>query len=236
MGEELAGKVALVTGASRGIGAAVARALHREGAALGLASRSGTDLGLADTVARPCDVRDPAQLETLVAATVERFGRLDAIVANAGVGTIGPFLELDPAELEEMVDVNVKGVLYTLRAGLPRLLERGEGDVVVITSGAGRRGLPDRAVYCATKFAQSGLVRALDHELRPRGIRCTVVAPGGTRTEFAFGRGRSPQMPELETMMSPEAVAEAVVFVLTRPRELRVTELAFQPASEPSWG
>ena len=231
----LAGRVALVTGASRGIGAAIARMLAAEGARLGLASRSGDDLGL-DAVALPCDVRDPGQLEALVAATVERFGRLDILVVNAGVGTIGPFLELGAEELEEMVDVNVKGALYAVRAALPHLVASGAADVVTVTSGAGRRGLPGRAVYCATKFAQAGFTASLDHELREHGVRCCVVAPGGTRTEFAMGRGREPDMAQLEGMMRPEDVAEAVRFVLTRPRDLRVYELAFQPMQEPSWG
>lgn len=232
----LSGRVALVTGASRGIGAAVARALSAEGAALALASRSGADLGLSDTVTAPCDVREPEQLEALVSAAVERFGGLDICVCNAAVGTIGPFLDLPWDELEEMVDVNVKGVLYTVRAALPHLIASGAADLVTITSGAGRWALPDRAVYCATKFAQAAFTRSLDHELREKGVRCSVVAPGGTRTEFAFGRGRSPATPGLDRMLSPDEVAQAVVFVLTRPRGMRVGELSFQPVSEPSWG
>ena len=232
----LSGRVALVTGASRGIGAAVARALSAEGAALALASRGGADLGLSDTVTAPCDVREPEQLEALVSAAVERFGGLDICVCNAAVGTIGPFLDLPGVELEEMVDVNVKGVLYTVRAALPHLIASGAADLVTITSGAGRWALPDRAVYCATKFAQAGFTRSLDHELREKGVRCSVVAPGGTRTEFAFGRGRSPVTPGLDRMLSPDEVAQAVVFVLTRSRGMRVGELFFQPVSEPSWG
>jgi NAD(P)-dependent dehydrogenase (short-subunit alcohol dehydrogenase family) len=173
----LNGRVALVTGASRGIGAAVARALSAEGAALALASRGGADLGLSDTVTAPCDVREPEQLEALVSAAVERFGGLDICVCNAAVGTIGPFLDLPWDELEEMVDVNVKGVLYTVRAALPHLIASGAADLVTITSGAGRWALPDRAVYCATKFAQAGFTRSLDHELRGKGVRCSVVAP-----------------------------------------------------------
>ena len=103
----LEGKVALVTGASRGIGAAVARQLDEHGVKLGLGSRSGENLGL-DAVAQPCDVRDPEQVESLVAATVDRFGRLDILVANAGVGAYGPFLQLAPEHLDEMIDVNLK--------------------------------------------------------------------------------------------------------------------------------
>ena len=232
----LDGKVALVTGASGGIGAAVARSLAREGVRLGLASRRGDDLGIAEAVAAPCDVRDPAAVEAFVERVVERFGGLDIVVANAGVGAYGPFLELDPAHLEEMIDVNVKGTLYAVRAALPHLLKSDAADVVTVASEAGRRGLPFEAVYSASKFAQVGFTRALDHELRPHGIRCTNVCPGGVATEFAMGRGRTPEMPELAGMMSAEDVAEAVLFVLTRPRNHRILEMAFRPVTEGSWG
>ena len=232
----LEGKVAVVTGASRGIGAAVSRALAREGASLGLASRSGDDLGIDGAVARPCDVRKQADLDALVSATVDRFGRLDILVANAGVGAYGPFLELDPEHLEEMIDVNVKGTLYAVRAALPHLLESPEADIVTVASEAGRRGLPLEAVYCASKFAQVGFTRALDHELRELGVRCANVCPGGVATDFAMGRGRTPEMPELGGMMTAEDVAEVVVFVLTRPRSHRILEAAFRPVTEPSWG
>jgi 3-oxoacyl-[acyl-carrier protein] reductase len=233
---DLNGKVALVTGASRGIGAAVAGALSRAGVRLGLASRSGADLGIEGAVALPCDVRDPAAVAALVERTVERFGGLDIVVANAGVGSYGPFLDLPAEEMEEILDVNVKGTFYTLRAALPHLLRSEAADVVTLASEAGRRGLPFEATYCASKFAQVGLTRALDHELRPQGVRCTNVCPGGVATDFAMGRGRTQDMPELGGMMSPEDVAEAVMFVLTRPRNHRILEVAFRPVTEDSWG
>jgi len=229
-------KVALVTGASRGVGAAVAKALAREGVSLGLVSRSGDDLGIDGAVAGAADVRRPGDVERVANETVERFGRLDIVVANAGVGAYGPFVDLDPEIVEEIIDVNVKGTLYTVRAALPHLLESGEGDVVTLASVAGLRGLPLESVYCASKFAQVGFTRALDHELRPHGIRCTNVCPGGVATDFAMGRGRTPDMPELATMMSAEDVAEVVLFVLTRPRRLRVLDAAFRPVTEASWG
>jgi NADP-dependent 3-hydroxy acid dehydrogenase YdfG len=232
----LAGRVALVTGASRGVGAAVARALAREGASVGLASRSGDDLGIAGAVAEPADVRRPDDMERIVAETVDRFGRLDIVVANAGVGAYGPFLELDPEHLEEIVDVNVKGTLYTVRAALPHLVTSGAGDVITLASVAGLRGLPLESVYCASKFAQIGFTRSLDHELRELGVRCTNVCPGGVATDFAMGRGRTPDMPELKTMMSAEDVAEVVIFVLTRPRHFRILDTAFRPVTEQSWG
>jgi NAD(P)-dependent dehydrogenase (short-subunit alcohol dehydrogenase family) len=232
----LAGKVALVTGASRGIGAAVARALGAEGVRLALASRSGDDLGLDGAVARPCDVRRPEDLEALAAEAVERFGGIDILVANAGVGAYGPFLDLPADQLEEMIDVNVKGTLYAVRAALPHLLESDAADIVTLASEAGRRGLPLEAVYCASKFAQVGFTRALDHELREQGVRCSNVCPGGVATDFAMGRGRTPEMPALAGMMTPENVAEVVLFVISRPRNHRILETAFRPVAEPAWG
>ncbi len=232
----LEGKAAFVTGASRGIGAAVSRALSGAGVAVGLASRSGDDLGLERSVGLACDVSDPGEVNAAVAATVERFGRLDILVANAGVGAYGPFLELSPEHLEEMIDVNLKGTLYAVRAALPHLLESPEADIVTLASEAGRRGLPYEAVYCASKFGQVGFTRALDHELREHGIRCTNICPGGVATDFALdeGRGRTPDV--LPGMMSADDVAEVVVFALERPRHLRLLETALRPMSEASWG
>jgi NADP-dependent 3-hydroxy acid dehydrogenase YdfG len=232
----LEGKVALVTGASRGIGAAVAHSLAAEGVRLALASRSGDDLGLDAAVARPCDVRRPDDLEALATEAVERFGGIDILVANAGVGAYGPFLDLPADQLEEMIDVNVKGTLYAVRAALPHLLKSDAADIVTLASEAGRRGLPLEAVYCASKFAQVGFTRALDHELREQGVRCSNVCPGGVATDFAMGRGRTPDMPALAGMMRPEDVAEVVLFVITRPRNHRILETAFRPVAEPSWG
>ena len=231
----LEGKVALVTGASRGIGAAVARSLAAQGVRLGLASRSGDDLGL-DAVAHPCDVRDPDQLESLAQATAERFGRLDILVANAGVGAYGSFLDLTREYIDEMIDVNLKGSIWAVRAALPHLLKSEAADIVMLASEAGRRGLPYESVYCASKFGQVGLGRSLDHELREHGIRCTNVCPGGVATDFALekGRGRTPDV--LPGMMSPEDVAEVVLFVLTRPRGHRILETALRPVTEQSWG
>ncbi len=236
MSVSLAGKVAFVTGASRGIGAAVARALAAEGVKLGLASRSGDDLGLADTVGLRCDVADRAQVDAAVAAAVERFGRLDILVANAGVGAYGPFAELSPEHLEEMIDVNLKGTIYAVGAALPHLLESGEADIVTLASEAGRRGFPGEAVYCASKFGQVGFTRALDGELRERGVRCTNVCPGGVATDFALDDGRGRSRDVLPGMMSADDVADVVLFVLTRGRNHRILETALRPMSEASWG
>jgi NADP-dependent 3-hydroxy acid dehydrogenase YdfG len=232
----LDGKVALITGASRGIGAAVARTLAGEGSGLILASRSGDDLGIEGAVAQAADVRDLPALEALANEGAERLGGIDILVVNAGVGAYGPFLDLPFDQMEEMIDVNVKGALYAIRATLPHLLKSDGADVVMLASEAGRRGLPLEAVYCSSKFAQVGLTRALDHELREHGVRCTNVAPGGVATDFAMGRGRTPDMPGLAEMMSPQDVADVVLFVLTRPRNHRILEVALRPVSEGSWG
>jgi NADP-dependent 3-hydroxy acid dehydrogenase YdfG len=232
----LDGRVALITGASRGIGSAIATTLAAEGASVALASRSGDDAGIPGAFAQACDVRDAAALQSMVDATAERFGGIDIIVVNAGVGAYGPFLDLEPAHIEEMIDVNVKGAIYAARAALPHLLKSDAADFVMIASEAGRRGLPFEAVYCASKFAQVGLTAALDHELREQGVRCTNICPGGVATDFAMGRGRTPDMPQLAGMMQPQDVAEAVRFVVTRPRTHRILEVAFRPVTEQSWG
>jgi 3-oxoacyl-[acyl-carrier protein] reductase len=230
------GRVAFVTGASAGIGAAVARMLHDAGAAVGLASRRGDDLGLERGLGVTCDVSDHTQVEAAVAATVERFGQLDIAVANAGVGSYGPLLDLSQEHLDEMIDVNFKGTVYTMRAALPHLLKSDAADFVSLASEAGRRGLPYESVYCGSKFGQVGFTRAMDHELREHGVRCTNVCPGGVATEFALddGRGRTPDV--LPGMMTAEDVAEIVMFVLTRPRGLRILETAIRPMTETSWG
>ena len=233
---DLNGKVAVVTGASRGIGAAVARALSDEGVQLGLASRSGDDLGLPDALGLACDVRRLEQVEDAVGKTVARFGRLDICVANAGVGSYHTLAETPVEHIEEMIDINLKGTIYAIRACIPHLIESGEGDVITLASEAGRRGLPGEAVYCASKFGQVGLTRALDHELREHGVRCTNVCPGGVATDFALEEGYGRTTDVLPGMMTAEDVAEVVLFCLTRPRGHRILETALRPMTEASWG
>ena len=233
---ELEGKVALITGASGGIGAAVARRLHEEGASVGLLSRHGDDLGLDRALGLVCDVRSRDGVAEATEAVALHFGRIDIAVANAGVGAYGDFLDLDPEQLEAMIDVNLKGTLYTAAAALPHLIDAGAGDFLSMASVAGLRGLPGEAVYNASKFGQLGFTRALDHELRERGVRCTCICPGGVHTDFAMGTGRTEGDPELEGMMSPDEVADVVLFTVTRPRRLRILTTSFRPMTEASWG
>jgi NADP-dependent 3-hydroxy acid dehydrogenase YdfG len=233
---QLEGKVALVTGASGGIGASVARSLHEAGASVGLLSRRGADLGLERSLGLACDVRDRAAVERATSEVVERFGRLDIAVANAGVGASCPSLEPYPQQLEVMIDINLKGTLYTATATLPHLIAAGEGDFVSLASVAGVRAFPGEAVYNASKFGQVGFTRALDHELRERGVRSTCICPGGVHTEFAIGTGRQEGDPELQEMLTPDEVAEVVLFAVTRPRHLRILTTTFRPLSEASFG
>jgi NADP-dependent 3-hydroxy acid dehydrogenase YdfG len=231
---DISGRVALVTGASRGIGAATSRMLAEAGVRVALASRKGDDLGLDGALGIACDVSSREQVEAAVAQTVEGLGGLDILLNNAGVATYGPFLDLAVEDIEEMIDVNLKGTLYATRAALPHLLESDAADILNIASVAGLRGFPNESVYCASKFGQLGFGRALDHELRERGVRVTNLCPGGVATDFAIGRGR----PEEATagMMHAEDVAETVLFAVSRPRNHRVLTLSYRPMSEPSAG
>lgn len=233
---QLQGRTALITGASRGLGAATARALSERGANLALASRSGADLGIAGVVAQPCDVRDAPAVEAIVAAAVERFGGLDIVVANAGVGGYGRFIDGDPAFDEEIIDVSVKGLLNTVRASLPALERSDAADLAAVASIAGQRAPEGEAVYAAAKHAQVGFMRSLDHELWDRGVRCSIICPGGIATDFAIGRGRAHEDPDRDGFMSAEEVAEAVVYALDRPRTQRVLEMNVLPMAEDSMG
>ncbi len=224
---DLSGTVVAITGASSGIGAATARALGAEGASVALGARRKDRLTeLADELGAQVaivemDVRTSEDSQRLVDQAVESFGHLDAIVVNAGVGMYGGIMDQTDDEIRAMIDTNVAGTIWPIRAAVPRLLENGGGDIVIVASVAGLRGAGDEAVYAATKHAQVGLAGGLDRELREKNIRVSTIAPGGTATEFAMGTGRTPDMPGLADMLDAEDMAAAVVTVLQQPKSMR---------------
>jgi 3-oxoacyl-[acyl-carrier protein] reductase len=130
-------------------------------------------------------------------------------------------MDLSDEQLAVMMDTNIAGTVWPIRAAVPHFLENGAGDVVIVASVAGLRGAGDEAVYAATKFAQVGLAGGLDRELRAQNIRVSTICPGGVATEFAMGTGRTPDMPGLEEMLRPEDVAAAIVTVLKQPKSMR---------------
>lgn len=235
---DLTGKVAFITGASSGIGSEVAKSLRGQGVKLALFSRSGKGPELSDTLELRGDVGDRDEVTDAVEQAVKHFGRLDIVVSNAGVGSYGQFVDVPTQHEAEMIRTNVMGTINLYRAAVPHLKAAGSGDLITLASEAGRRGLPGEAVYSASKFAQVGLTRALDNELREFGIRATNICPGGVWTNFAIdeGRGRTDGSEQLQGMMRPADIAELITFVLTRPRHMRILETALRPMTEASWG
>ena len=191
---DLAGKVALVTGASRGIGAAAARALSQAGAAGVLAARDEAacatlqaeiEAAGGQAVACACDVAEAAQVEAAVALAVQRFGRIDILINNAGViDPIAPLAEADAAAWGRLIDVNVKGVFHGLRHALPPMIAQGSGVVVNISSGAATRPLEGWSAYCASKAAVLMLTRAAQAEAGPAGVRVVGLSPGTVATDM----------------------------------------------------
>jgi NADP-dependent 3-hydroxy acid dehydrogenase YdfG len=226
---DLSGEVAIITGASSGIGLACARTLAQAGMRIVCAARRQDrlehlveELGADRARAVRTDVRSPAAARQMVAEALDAFGRIDALIANAGTGMYGGILDHPDEALATMIDTNVSGTVWPIRAVLPTFLRDGRGgDIIIVASVAGLRGGGHEAVYAATKFAQVGLAGALDRELTPKGIRVTAMCPAGTRTEFAIGHGRMPDMPELSRMLDPEDVAGAVLVALRQPRRMR---------------
>lgn len=235
---DLTGKVAVISGASSGIGESLAHLLSEHGVKLGLLSRSGRDLGLPNSITRSVDVTDREAVESFVREVADAYGAIDIAVANAGVGSYGSFLDVPKKHEDEMIATNVNGTINLYRAALPYIKAVGRGDLITVASEAGRRGLPGEAVYSASKFAQVGLTRALDNELREFNIRATNICPGGVETNFALddARGRTKGSDQLAGMMRPEDVAELIYFVLSRPRHFRILETALRPVTEASWG
>ncbi len=229
--ESLAGKVALVTGAGKGIGKAIAVALAKEGVHVGLVARTEKDiqavaaelaaLGVKAAVAT-ADVADRAQVEAAVAAVQGQLGPVDILINNAGTATFGKFLELEPEVWERQIRVNVFGVYYATRAVLPGMIERKTGDIVNISSTAGKSGSPVTSAYSASKFAVFGLSESLMQEVRKHNIRVTALAPSTVVTDLANSANLITGDPE--RVMHPEDFAELVVSQLKLNRRVFVKE------------
>ena len=231
MGDALAGRVVLVTGSSRGIGAEVAVKAAAVGALVAVhyhRSAEGAEQTLgriretgAEGATFAADLVDGRQAEQLVERVIGHFGRVDALVNNAGRTLLGPFLEIQPAEWNEVIATDLTAAYHTCRAVLPSMVERGSGTIVNIASRLGQIGIAETAAYAAAKAGLIGLTRALAQEFGPHGIRVNAVAPGVTETgmttelvESEEGRRRLREMP-LGRFGRPDEVADAVIFLLS---------------------
>ena len=227
--------VTIITGASRGIGRAVAVAAAREGARVGLIARSDADLRhvLTDCGGRGAialaDVADPDALTSAIRTLEDDLGPTDVLVANAGIGSYGAFADLTAEEAERLVRVNVLGTVHALRAVVPGMIERRRGHLVTIGSIAGRLGSPFEAIYSATKFAGVGLTEALVVELEPYGIGVSLVNPGPVATAFGDARGH-PYDRARPKPVPPEDVADAVIRAVTSGRHEQYVPASFRPA------
>ncbi|HKE19448.1 MAG TPA: SDR family oxidoreductase [Kofleriaceae bacterium] len=242
MSEKLLGKSVVVTGASSGIGRACALALAREGADLIVTARREDRLAVLvraiEATGRRAalvagDAREEKTAMAAVAAAVDRFGRLDILINNAGAGIYKDLVDTSAAEYDHLVDTNVRSTFLFTRHAVPHMIAAKSGTVLVISSMAGKYGFAGEAVYCATKFAQVGLAQALDKELRPHGIKVGAICPGGVKTEFALGAGRTEDSVAASTMLEPEDVASAVVLACTQPAGARIIEIQMRTMSEP---
>lgn len=234
-------KVVVITGASAGIGRATARTLVARGAQVVLGARRQdrldelvAELGSDRAAVLRMDVRTPADAEALVQLAVDRFGRIDALVANTGIGYYGGILDHDDETIADMLDTNVAGTVWPVRSAVRRMLPQGTGDIVIVSSVAGTSARANEAVYAATKHAQMGLAVGLDRELYRQGIRVTAVQPGGVVTEFAMqeGGGRTDASPELADMLTAEDVADAIAVALEQPRRVRTLVWRLRGATE----
>ena len=235
------GKIALVTGASRGIGRASALALAQEGAHVIVAARTAGELEtLAGEIralgreALPvaCDLSQTGEVDSLFAQVNDRFGRVDILINNAGAGKYGPVDVLTPEDYDWMMDTNMRSTFLCTRLALPGMKERRDGHIVFVGSVSGLRGTPNQAIYSATKHAQHGFASVLDAECREYNVKVSYLAPGGTSTHFAFGMGRTEGDPKLEQYLDPEDVAEAVVFAVTQPPKARAFLIGIRPMRE----
>jgi 3-oxoacyl-[acyl-carrier protein] reductase len=233
----LAGRVALVTGAGRGVGRAVAVALAREGAALVLAARTARDL---DAVAReisgagghalavPADVRQEQAVAALVTRALEVHGHIDLLVAAAGTAAFGPLAETAPDAWDQMLAVNLRGAFLCCRAVLPAMAARRSGTIILIGSVVTSRTLPGTAAYTASKYGLLGMARVLAEEARPHGVRVGVLSAGAVDTALW---DQVTSSPDRARMLRPEQVAEAALLIATQAPNASLEELTILPAA-----
>jgi NADP-dependent 3-hydroxy acid dehydrogenase YdfG len=244
--QDLHEQVALVTGASSGIGTAVARALAQRGVRVALAARRVDRLralaeeligdGRGDALALACDVRNPDDVQAAVQQTLDRWGKLDILVANAGFGYRSPLVDGDITRWKDMIDTNVYGLLLTLKYGVPPMLERGRGHVIITSSVAGRVPTPGGSAYCGSKFAATAIADVLRQEVGPQGVRVTTIEPGVVISEFQEVAGYTPgildNMLKGATPLLPADIARAVVFAVEQPAHYGVNEIVVRPTGQ----
>lgn len=242
MAGKLNGKVAIVTGASAGIGQACARALAAEGAQLVLTARRQERLRtLASEIEAlgtkafivAGDAREEETARRTIRTAMESAGRVDILINNAGMGIYKDLVETSAEEYDELMNTNVRSTFLFTRHAVPVMLAQGEGTILMLSSMAGIYGFAGEAVYCATKFAQVGFAQALDKELRARGIKVGVICPGGVKTEFAIGQGRTEEGVAQSGMLEPEDVAAAVLLACTQSPGSRIIEIRMRTMAEP---
>jgi NADP-dependent 3-hydroxy acid dehydrogenase YdfG len=238
---DLSNEVVLITGATTGIGEAAARQLVELGAKVALNARSKErlevlvkTLGSENSIFVAGDTANPKVMRELVAAAIAKWGRIDAVVPNAGIGKYGSVLDWSDDEVNEMMRTNYEGTVHAVRAAVPHLIKQKSGDVVIVSSVAGFRGGGDESIYAGTKHAQVGFAGGLDRELQAHGIRTTLICPAGTATEFAIGAGRTEGSPMLDTFLRPDDVAFQIVSVLLQPRSVRSGIWTSWSAQQPS--
>ncbi|HEX8465753.1 MAG TPA: SDR family oxidoreductase [Abditibacterium sp.] len=241
MSQKLNGKVALITGASAGIGAASALALAEEGAKIVLTARRGDrlqelaaqikELG-SEAVFVIGDVREEETAKQTVQMALDSFGRLDILLNNAGVGNYKDLVDTSAEDYDEMMDSNVRSTFLFTRHAVPIMKSQKSGTILMLSSMAGIYGFPGEAVYCATKFAQIGFAQALDKELREDGIKVGVICPGGVKTEFALGKGRTEESVEQSGMLEPQDVASAVLLACVQSPGSRIIEIQMRTMAE----
>ncbi len=233
--------VALITGASSGIGRASARALSAQGVRTVLVGRSAERLEpVAASLDAECavvagDVADPETVERAVRTATERFGRLDIVLANAGLYLGGSFLDASFEDIERTVSANVTGAMVTVRGVLPHLVAQGTGDVVVTSSVAGHADIPWEPVYSPTKHAMQAFTHSVRRQLVGTGVRMGAIAPGVVLNElwgYAEGEDRVADKVADRTGITSEDVAETIDFMLTRPRHVTLRDVVILPTDQ----